>query len=248
MSEHQNYQKETSGGAPGQPGQGTAGPAGAYEYPPGFSQQGTGYGSTQGGPSPGMGPQGWYPPGYMGWGPPMWLPMGNPYPWAHAGQGMYPGGHMGPGAAYGGYGDAGVYGVAPEGTGNPHSQGSREHHSHNPENPGARMFAEMLGANGSEIDSGFLGDLVGRLGMDEKEFWMGAAVGAAVVLLLTNDTVKGALFKGAAAAKEKVGAGVESVKETATVVKETAAEVRERRKAQQTGGAPEGGEATEEKK
>lgn len=80
------------------------------------------------------------------------------------------------------------------------------HGSHGGHNPS--LFAKMPGDEG-----GILGDLAHKLGLDDKEFWKGALVGAAVVLLLTNQTVKGMLFKTAANAKDSVLTGAETLKE-----------------------------------
>jgi hypothetical protein len=51
------------------------------------------------------------------------------------------------------------------------------------------------------------------LNLDDSEFWKGALVGAAAVLLLTNETVQDTLFKTGARAKGAVQGGIDKVKE-----------------------------------
>lgn len=58
----------------------------------------------------------------------------------------------------------------------------------------AQVMQEL--ANG-----GNLGGLTQLFDFRDTEFWKGALVGAAAVLLLTNDSVQRALFRGAAAGK-----------------------------------------------
>jgi hypothetical protein len=68
-----------------------------------------------------------------------------------------------------------------------------------------------------EISNGGNGltSLSKMLNLDDTEFWKGALVGAAAVLLLTNDSVQNALFKTGARAKSVVKTGVDRVKDTA---------------------------------
>ncbi len=57
---------------------------------------------------------------------------------------------------------------------------------------------------------------VGRLlNLEDSEFWKGALVGAAAVLLLTNESVQDVLFKTGAKAKEAVQSGADKLKQTA---------------------------------
>jgi hypothetical protein len=58
-----------------------------------------------------------------------------------------------------------------------------------------------------------LSSLGKMLDFDDSEFWKGALLGAAAVLLLTNDSVQGALFKTGAKTKAAVKTGVDRVKE-----------------------------------
>jgi hypothetical protein len=67
-----------------------------------------------------------------------------------------------------------------------------------------------------------LSSLSKMLNLDDTEFWKGALVGAAAVLLLTNDSVQNALFKTGAHAKSVVKTGVDRVKDTAKRAKSTA--------------------------
>lgn len=57
-----------------------------------------------------------------------------------------------------------------------------------------------------------LSSLTKMLSLDDSEFWKGALVGAAAVLLLTNESVQGALFKAGARTSEAVKSGIDRVK------------------------------------
>lgn len=72
-----------------------------------------------------------------------------------------------------------------------------------------------------EIASGGTGlsSLTRMLDFDDKDFWKGALVGAAVVLLFTNDSVQNMLFKGAVKGRDVVKDGVDKVKEGVDKVK-----------------------------
>jgi hypothetical protein len=72
----------------------------------------------------------------------------------------------------------------------------------------AQMLDDMAGGNGNIARLGSL------LNLDDSEFWKGALVGAAAVLLLTNDTVQDALFKTGAKAKAAVQSGADKLKQT----------------------------------
>lgn len=72
------------------------------------------------------------------------------------------------------------------------------------------LFEEFAqGGNG-------LNSLTRMLSLDDTEFWKGALVGAAAVLLLTNDQVQDALFKSGAKAKSAVKSGADKLKERAS--------------------------------
>jgi hypothetical protein len=72
----------------------------------------------------------------------------------------------------------------------------------------AGMMAQLSGGNG-------LSSLGRLLGTGDGEFWKGALIGAAAVLLLTNESVQRALFRTGAKASEAVKSGVEKVRKTA---------------------------------
>lgn len=57
--------------------------------------------------------------------------------------------------------------------------------------------AELQSALNDMADKSGLGMLKGLFKMDDSEFWKGALVGAAAVLLLTNDSVRESLLSGA---------------------------------------------------
>jgi hypothetical protein len=73
----------------------------------------------------------------------------------------------------------------------------------------SRMLGELTNG-GSGLAS--LGRL---LNVEDSEFWKGALVGAAAVLLLTNETVQETLFKAGAKAKDAVRSGADKLKEAA---------------------------------
>lgn len=83
---------------------------------------------------------------------------------------------------------------------------------------------QMLeGALGEEV--GIFKELLGAFGMNDKEFWKGAMVGAAAALILSNDKVRGSLMGMLAGAGDMLKSGGESVKESAT---QTASNVKEK--------------------
>jgi hypothetical protein len=69
-------------------------------------------------------------------------------------------------------------------------------------------------------NGGGLSSLTKLLDFDDKDFWKGALVGAVAVLLLTNDSVQRALFRGAVKGRDAVEEGVEKVKEGVGKVKD----------------------------
>jgi hypothetical protein len=73
----------------------------------------------------------------------------------------------------------------------------------------SQLMQEIAGG-GSGLSS-----LTQMLNLDDKELWKGALIGAAAVLLLTNESVQNALFKTGVRARDAVKSGVEKVKESA---------------------------------
>lgn len=163
-------------------------------------------GFAPGGYAPGVG---YYPyPPYPPYPPPAFqaqapgmMPGGEAMPDHMAGH--MPGhmaGHMaGPGGApMGGHAAAGSAAGAGSGPGPGPQAGMQQ------------LFAELAeGGNG-------LNSLTRMLSLDDTEFWKGALVGAAAVLLLTNDQVQDALFKSGAKAKSAVKSGADKLKERAS--------------------------------
>lgn len=139
-------------------------------------------------------------------------PMGQPF--IHGPMGYVPAPGVMPGMGYGPGSVAGGGVMADQASSHPHHG-----HHHRAPSPAAQMFDELFGQGGNPGRSA--GDLVSWIGLDDKEFWKGALIGAAVVLLLTNETVKNALFKTGAAVKDKVSSGVEAVKEVKETMKKT---------------------------
>lgn len=64
-----------------------------------------------------------------------------------------------------------------------------------------------------------LGSLTKMLDFDDKDFWKGALVGAALVMLFTNEGLQNMLFKGAVKGRDAVKDGVDKVKEGVDKVK-----------------------------
>jgi hypothetical protein len=75
---------------------------------------------------------------------------------------------------------------------------------------GIASLMEELNNGGSGLNS--LGKM---LNFEDTEFWKGALVGAAAVILLTNDSVQNALFQTGAKTKDAVQAGVDKIKTAA---------------------------------
>jgi hypothetical protein len=72
----------------------------------------------------------------------------------------------------------------------------------------ASAAAGLSAAMGEMADKSGLGMVKGFLDFNDSEFWKGALVGAAVVLLVTNDELRSALIGGAARTAEAVKSGM----------------------------------------
>ncbi|WP_084406475.1 hypothetical protein [Photobacterium jeanii] len=82
--------------------------------------------------------------------------------------------------------------------------------------------AMLEGALGEE--AGMFKELLGTVGMNDKEFWKGAMVGAAAALVLSNENVRKGLMNVISGAGNMLKTGGEQVKDTAT---QTAAAVQQ---------------------
>lgn len=149
------------------------------------------------GPMPGPG---YYWPGHgtrypaLGWpGVPPWV--GYPHPWYGPGPHAYGHGHD-PYAAPG-------YGYPPTGQGVPGTAPGVSGPSVD-----SQGFAAAIGNIADQAGLGMLKDL---FRFDDGEFWKGAMVGAAVVLLLTNENLREALVGGAARTAEAVRSGIDNL-------------------------------------
>ena len=84
--------------------------------------------------------------------------------------------------------------------------------------PGDPLFEQaqvmLEGALGEE--AGMFKEILGSLGMSDKEFWKGAMVGAAAALLLSNENVRKNLMGLVSGAGDLLKSGGASVKESAT--------------------------------
>jgi len=159
-------------------------------------------GVPTGGPGSQAGPQPQYPGapypapgGQAGGGQAPWAPYAYPPPYPHpplyqhqAQQGYGPA-PQGPGyAAYPGPGPG-------QGAGAGAGPG------------GVSRFIEELAGGGNGLSS-----LTQMLSLDDKEMWKGALIGAAVVLLFTNESVQNTLFKTGVRARDAVKSGVGKVR------------------------------------
>jgi len=73
-------------------------------------------------------------------------------------------------------------------------------------------------------ESAGLGDLGGMFAFDDKEFWKGAVVGAAAILLLTNENVRDTLLGGISKATSAVKPNAETETPAANESKKTSEE------------------------
>jgi hypothetical protein len=154
-----------------------------------YGQPGLGAGPPHPGmyPYPGMPPATGLPPGFD----PYWAAY---HAQAQAGHSAPPHGMPHPGYAPG-------FGAIP-------AQPPVSGHGYGPRGPGMSELVEEISNGGNGLSS-----LSKMLNLEDSEFWKGALLGAAAVLLLTNESVQGALFKTGAKAKSAVKTGVDRVKE-----------------------------------
>lgn len=159
----------------------------------------------------------YYPP----YGYPYFVPQGEPMQNTAVPQSAWPPQplwypQMAPGYFPPGYFPSGA-GIPPQMMAPPHAG---HHHSAAPGMDWGTQVENIMGEQ-----AGLLKGLISTLGADDKEFWKGAMMGAAVTLLLTNDNVRqmltqtlssaGDLLKtGGTRVKETVASGAENVKET----------------------------------
>jgi hypothetical protein len=140
-------------------------------------------------------PFGWHPPqDYPGYG-------------AYAYPGAYPPGYMG--QPYAGIPPYGHYAGPPPGV-NQAGQGAAQ----NPEQLAAS--AGLTAALGDIADKSGLSMFKDLFNWEDGEFWKGAMVGAAVVLLLTNENLRDSLFSGAAKTAEAVKSGLSGLSSAET--------------------------------
>jgi len=166
----------------------------------------------------GLAPQ---PPAFQG--NPSYAQAGYPGPMGQAGylgqvgQGGYGQGHAHMGYPYPpqapmGYTQApqGVNDARPAGMGAGVAAGmgaAQAAGQHQGRGPGMSQLMEELAGGGSGLSS-----LTQMLNLDDKELWKGALIGAAVVLLLTNESVQNTLFKTGVRARDALKSGVDKAK------------------------------------
>lgn len=116
-------------------------------------------------------------------------------------------GSPGPGFAYGpppgAYGPGPAWGAYPPGFGAAQGMGPEP------------AMAGVQDAMNEFADQSGLGALKGFLNFNDSEFWKGALVGAAIVLLMTNEDLRGALLGGAARTANAMKAGLDGAGEDA---------------------------------
>ncbi|RKT44737.1 hypothetical protein [Thiocapsa rosea] len=81
-------------------------------------------------------------------------------------------------------------------------------HGHGQRGPGMSELVDEIANGGNGLSS-----LSKMLNLEDSEFWKGALLGAAAVLVLTNESVQSALFKTGAKAKSAVKTGVDRAKD-----------------------------------
>ncbi|MEI6859060.1 MAG: hypothetical protein V5788_04635 [Shewanella sp.] len=163
------------------------------------------------------------PPGYYSYPP----HMVNPYYYAPPMPHGMPPQHMAPPPSYGmppqhmpppGYGFPTPH-MMHQNQGDPrhnHSHGAATQQEQNPagNDPLLEQAQAMLeGAFGDE--AGIFKELLGTIGMNDKEFWKGAIVGAAAALILSNENVRKGLMGAISGAGGMLKTGGESVKDAA---------------------------------
>ncbi len=77
------------------------------------------------------------------------------------------------------------------------------------------QFVDEISNGGNGLSS-----LSKMLNLDDTEFWKGALIGAAAVLLLTNESVQNLLFKTGVKAKHAVDNGIDKIKQKASEIAE----------------------------
>lgn len=224
--------REGRKGGAGRANEAAAGPRSTSGGPPGQAQYG-GHAQSQpsaGAPHGGHRPDAGPPPGQAPWAPPspgaaagptQWqVPPPHPYPGYGAWQApTYPGG-AGPAQAQAAWwGAPGGMPPSPAGGYYPHQAPPGYPMpplgiGHGPHGgAGMSQLMQEIAGGGSGLAS-----LSQMLNLDDKELWKGALIGAAAVLLLTNESVQNALFKTGVQARDAVRSGVDRVKSTAAGV------------------------------
>lgn len=152
------------------------------------------------GPIPEMGPDPYAD--YAGMNPEQMAhmppPYGHGYPWAH----MPPPEAM----PYYGYPHPGYMPPPPYPPGYGHYPPGMPPHMQPQQPPSAEQLGLQEAFNDMADKSG-LGMLKGMFKMDDSEFWKGALVGAAAVMLLTNEGLRESLMSGASKTAEAMKSG-----------------------------------------
>ncbi|WP_299020393.1 YtxH domain-containing protein [uncultured Photobacterium sp.] len=89
-----------------------------------------------------------------------------------------------------------------------------EHHESHPENDALFQQAQGMLEGMMGEQAGIFKDLMHKMGVDDKEFWKGAMIGAAAALVLSNENVRNNLLQMLTGAGDMLKAGGSKVKET----------------------------------
>ncbi|WP_076411902.1 hypothetical protein [Shewanella sp. UCD-KL12] len=146
-------------------------------------------------PQPMTPPPGYYPPQHMMPPQPMMPPQGHPqmHPHAHMHQhqGQFQHGH-------------------PHMHHNGHQDHGSEHHGQSDAifQQAQGMLEGMMGDQ-----AGIFKDLIHKLGVDDKEFWKGAMIGAAAAMIMSNENVRNSMMQMFMGAGDMLKTGADKVKQ-----------------------------------
>ncbi len=103
----------------------------------------------------------------------------------------------------------------------PHQHHGKAHYEE-PENDALYQQAQGVVEGLMGEQSGVFKDMLSKMGIDDKEFWKGAMIGAAAALILGNENVRNNLMQMFSGAGDMFKSGGEKVKDSAHKVKDGA--------------------------
>ncbi|WP_198287509.1 YtxH domain-containing protein [Photobacterium marinum] len=89
-----------------------------------------------------------------------------------------------------------------------------EHHESHPEHDALFQQAQGMLEGVMGEQAGIFKDLMHKMGVDDKEFWKGAMIGAAAALVLSNENVRNNLLQMLSGAGDMLKTGGSKVKDT----------------------------------